>query len=162
MPPARRVRLAGQPEQRLPLVVVGDAVQGEQVGHVAFLETDPSQLHPADLGVGAPDQVAGVVAGDALGLAKAAQLRTQQDAQHGRAAGRAAPWLLCGHPASQTSRVEISAQCVTPSRHGGVPIPPSARAAARASALASARSAKDNPSSGALTPASAFASALGR
>jgi hypothetical protein len=64
----------------LPLVVVGDAVEGEEIGDVAFLEPDPPELHPADLGVGTPDQVAGVVAGDALGLAEPAQLRTQQDA----------------------------------------------------------------------------------
>ena len=60
VPPAGRVGLAGQGEQPLVLARVLDAVQLEQVGDVAFLEADPAELHPADLGLGGADRVAGL------------------------------------------------------------------------------------------------------
>jgi hypothetical protein len=47
---------------------VRDAVETEQVGDVALLETDPAQFHPADLGLGRADRIAGVLAAQPLGL----------------------------------------------------------------------------------------------
>src|SRR6266511_1826963 len=105
LPPARGVGLARQRQQGCPLVLMDDAVQGEQVGDVAFLEADSPQFHPADLGFGSPDQVPGVLAADALGLAKSAQLGAEHDAQDSRPAGRAdgwaAPSLIGAHTASR-------------------------------------------------------------
>src|SRR6266511_202192 len=97
------VRQLGHLDQAL--VLMDDAVQGEQVGDVAFLEADSPQFHPADLGFGSPDQVPGVLAADALGLAKSAQLGAEHDAQDSRPAGRAdgwaAPSLIGAHTASR-------------------------------------------------------------
>ena len=87
VPPAGRVRLLGQGDQGLGLLLV-HAVEVKQVLYVALLEADPPQFHPADLGSRSPDRVSGVVPGNSLGLAQPAELGTQQDPQHGRATAR--------------------------------------------------------------------------
>ena len=48
-PPAGAVGLPGERQQADPLLIIGHAVQGEQVGHVPLLEANPAVLHPADL-----------------------------------------------------------------------------------------------------------------
>ena len=62
----------------------------EQVDDVALLEADPAQLQPADLGAGRADPVPGIVTGDPPGLTQLAQLGTEKDTQHRRAAARMA------------------------------------------------------------------------
>ncbi len=59
VPPAGDAGVPGQPQGGGAFGVVGDAVEREQVLHVAGLETDPAQLHPADFGLGGPDRVPG-------------------------------------------------------------------------------------------------------
>jgi hypothetical protein len=71
LPPARRAGLPGEREQPVVLGGVLDAVQLEQIGDIALLDRDPAELHPADLRLGAPDRPAGLIAGDAFGLAQA-------------------------------------------------------------------------------------------
>ncbi len=85
-PPALVIGLAGQRQHALPLLGVGDAVQAEQVRDVALLEADPAVLHPADLGPGGPDLVAGLVGRQPGGLAQAPKLDSQEHPQDGRAA----------------------------------------------------------------------------
>ena len=84
LPPAGRVRLAGQREELVPLGLRDKAVEREQVGDVALLETHAPELEPADLGRRRPDGVAGLLAAHARGLAAAAQLATEGDASGGR------------------------------------------------------------------------------
>jgi hypothetical protein len=69
MPPAGGVGLPRQRQQRLPLDLVADAVQREEVDDIAFLESNPAQLEPAHLRLGGTDRVAGRAARDAGGLA---------------------------------------------------------------------------------------------
>ena len=79
-----------QIHQRSAFVVVGDAVQGEQVGDVTFLEADPAELHPADLGLGGADLPTGSLAADPLRLSQPAQVSAEQHPQNGRPTGRPA------------------------------------------------------------------------
>src|SRR5690348_16425618 len=86
VPPAPRVRFLGQVEQRGALLSIGDAVQGQQVGHVACLEPDPAVLDPADLGVRAADRLGGLLGGNAPRFAQPVQLAAEHQALDGRAA----------------------------------------------------------------------------
>lgn len=86
VPPAGGVGLLRELQQRGPLVRVGDAVQGQQVGDVALLEADAAELHAADLRMGAADLVARLLGGDAAGLAQPPQLCAEENAQDGGAA----------------------------------------------------------------------------
>src|SRR5205085_6420512 len=83
MRPIRCVGLSSQCQQLLTLVVISNAIQGEQSGHVARMEPDPTALHTADLGVRRPDRVTRHLDGNTTGLAQPAQLSTQQNAYHG-------------------------------------------------------------------------------
>src|SRR5690348_11499564 len=86
VPPAGGVGLTGQVEQGGALFVVGDAVQGEQVGKIALLEPDPAVLDPADLGVRAADRLGGLLGGNAAGFAQPVQLAAEHQALDGRPA----------------------------------------------------------------------------
>jgi hypothetical protein len=79
VPPAGRVGLAGERQQRLAVLVVGDLVEREQVGHVAQLEAAAAELEAADLRPGAPDRVAGLVRRDTARLAQAPELGSEHD-----------------------------------------------------------------------------------
>src|SRR5260370_40468409 len=79
MPPAGRVGLAHERQERIALPLVVDAVHGEEVDDIAFLETDPPEFHPADLRFRGADAVAGFLPGNSLGLAQPAQLGSEQD-----------------------------------------------------------------------------------
>ena len=83
-PPARRVGLPGQPHQPVPDLLVGDAVQRQQVGDVPLLEPDEAVLHPADLGPGSADLVGRLLRRDAGRVAEPVQLDTHEHAGHGR------------------------------------------------------------------------------
>lgn len=65
-------------------LLIGYAVQSEQVGHVPILETHPAVLHPADLGAGRPDLIPSPVGRHAGRLSQAAQLGAEDHAQHRR------------------------------------------------------------------------------
>src|SRR3712207_369997 len=97
MPAARVVRLPGQGQERLTLLVVVDPVEGQQVGDVTLLEADPAEFHAAGFGPRRADLPAGVVAAQALALPQPAQLRTEQDAKHGGAAAWRLILLTRGH-----------------------------------------------------------------
>jgi hypothetical protein len=47
-----------QSQERFSLLVIGNAVKGEQNRYVALPEADPPKLHTADLGVGCLDRPA--------------------------------------------------------------------------------------------------------
>ncbi|GAA0949164.1 hypothetical protein GCM10009554_47480 [Kribbella koreensis] len=89
VPPAGVVRIARKSKQPLALFGVVDAVQREQVADVAFLETDPAQLHPADLGLRRADLPAGIGPGDSGRLTHSPQVCAEDDPQRGRPAWRA-------------------------------------------------------------------------
>src|SRR5262249_3144767 len=84
VPPAWLTGLPGQPEERGSLRLVGDAVEGKQVSHIARFEAHPAELKPTDLGMRRPDLVSGGFPGDPLCFPEPAQLSTQSDTQHGR------------------------------------------------------------------------------
>jgi len=88
MPPAGRVGRARQLHERIALPLVVDAVHGEQVHDIAFLETDAPELHPADLGLRGADPVARLLPGDSPRFAEPAQLGSEQDATDGGTAAR--------------------------------------------------------------------------
>lgn len=83
VPPAGGAGLVGEPEEVLALLLVHDAVQGEEVGDVTLLVADPAQFQPADLRVRGPDGFARGLARDVPGFAKPAKLRTEHDPQDG-------------------------------------------------------------------------------
>ena len=85
-PPALGVGLLHERQQPGTGLLVGDPVEGEQVGHVPVLEADPAVLQAADLGPGCADLIAGLFRRDPGVLAQAAQLGAEQHAQYGRAA----------------------------------------------------------------------------
>src|SRR5690606_42011162 len=87
VPPAGRVGRPRQLEELLPLGGGADAVAGEQVGHVAFLEDDAAELQPADLRGRRADRLARALTADARRLALAPQGPTEADAEHGGAGG---------------------------------------------------------------------------
>jgi hypothetical protein len=64
--------VSGEGEKRLAFLRVGDAVEGEQVGHIAFLGWDPAEFETADLATGGADRVSGGFTGDSAGLAQPA------------------------------------------------------------------------------------------
>jgi hypothetical protein len=82
VPPAQRVGLAHQVQDLLALLVLGHAVEGEQVLDVALLERDLPGLQAADLRLGGPDVVPGLAHRDVLLLAQASQQGTQEYAAH--------------------------------------------------------------------------------
>lgn len=88
VPPVRLARLLRDGQDPGPLPLTGHAVQGEQVINVARLEPDVTGFHPADLGPGRPDLVAGLLGRNAGSLAESAQLGAEQQAQD-----KAASWL---------------------------------------------------------------------
>ena len=96
-PPAGRVGLPGQREHARPHLLVGHAVEGEQVLDVPLLEPHPPVLDAADLRPRAADLVPRLVGRDAARLAQAAELVSQHDAKNGRAAA----WLIHGWLAGQ-------------------------------------------------------------
>jgi hypothetical protein len=83
VPPAGHVGLPGQGQQRSSLLVVGDAVEGEQPCHVGFSEADSSEFHAADFGVGRVDRLGGRCGSDSAGFPEPTQLGAQDDAQRG-------------------------------------------------------------------------------
>ena len=104
-PPARGVRLPGERQHSGPLLLIGDAVHGEQVGHVPLLEAHPAVFHAADLGAGRPDLIAGLLGRDARRLAQLVQLVPEHHAQHCRPWGadrQLATRLNRAHPGSGT------------------------------------------------------------
>lgn len=82
LPPTRLVGLSRQCEQCLALRI-GDSVESEEIDEIAFLEPDPAQLHPTDLGIGGADLVACGLAADPARLPPPAQLPTNGHAQDG-------------------------------------------------------------------------------
>ena len=57
LPPARGPGLPCQNQELLPFRLVGDPVQGEQVGHVALPGGAATAFQTADLGMGRPDDL---------------------------------------------------------------------------------------------------------
>ena len=111
-PPARAVGLPGQGQHPGPCLLVGYPVEGEQVGDIPVLKTDPAILHPADLGAGRPDLISRLVRRHSGGLAKAAQLAPDHYAQRSRArwliiatGQRTVTWRNHAHPSSRTRHV---------------------------------------------------------
>jgi hypothetical protein len=84
VPPARVVGLSGQVEELGAFRLVAHPVEGEQVGDVALLEADASQLETADLRGRGADRFPGLLAGDARRLPLAAQRPAETDPQDGR------------------------------------------------------------------------------
>jgi hypothetical protein len=72
--------------QGLTLLLVRDAVEGEQVRDVPALGADPAGLQPAHLRTRCRDDVSGILESDPLGLTQTAKLAAQHDAKRGRAA----------------------------------------------------------------------------
>src|SRR5271166_121324 len=83
MPPALRVGPAGERPERVALLLVGDAIEGEQVGDVAVLEAHPSGLETAYLRVRRADDLSGLLERDPLRLAQPPELGPEQDAKYG-------------------------------------------------------------------------------
>jgi len=79
VPPALDVRPRGEMKELLTRLGVRDAVEGEQVGDVAFLELDPAELQPADLGVRCPDGLASRLSADPVGLAQPTEMGAEDD-----------------------------------------------------------------------------------
>ncbi len=73
-PPARDVGLPGKRQHPSAHLLIGHAVQGEQVGHVPLLKPHPAVFHPADLGPGGPDLIPSLVVRDACCLTQTVQL----------------------------------------------------------------------------------------
>jgi hypothetical protein len=99
-PPARCVGLPGKRHHGRPRLLVGDAVEGEQVCNVSLLEPHPAVLHAADLGPGCADGVTRPFGGNTRGLAKAMQLIAQNHARYcrpDRVASRVAVWRNPAH-----------------------------------------------------------------
>jgi hypothetical protein len=69
-PPTGCVGLPGEGEQSLAFLRVGDAIEGEQIGHITFLGRDPAAFETADLTAGGANGVSGGVPGDPAGLAQ--------------------------------------------------------------------------------------------
>jgi hypothetical protein len=67
--PIRCIGLDSQRQQHLTLVLISDAVQGQQIGHLARPEPDPTVLHTADLGVRDPEGVTCHLDGKTTGFA---------------------------------------------------------------------------------------------
>src|SRR5262249_59346440 len=68
--------------QCLAFLLICHAIQSEQVGDIAVLESHPARLQPADLRMGCADRFSRVFHGDALGLTQAPKLRPEQYAQN--------------------------------------------------------------------------------
>src|SRR6185437_7519293 len=96
--PGGRIRFPGQLDQLLPLRQIVDAVELEQVSDVAFLERDPAEFHPADLGSRGANVVAGVVARDARALAQPPELSAEQHPEYG--------WTACGSGAPRRTNTQ--------------------------------------------------------
>jgi hypothetical protein len=96
VPPTGLVGGDHQVEHRGAGLVVDDSVEREQVGHVALLESDPAELHTADLGFGAPDEVARLLARDSPAFPQPSKLGAKEDAQRRRPGAR----LVLRHVAS--------------------------------------------------------------
>ena len=110
-PPALVVGLPGQGQQPGPHLLVGHAVQGEQVGHVADLAADPAVLQAADLGPGGADLVTGLIRGDPGGLAETAQLSAEHHPDYG-AAGPAASQRADRFVASRMNGSHLSSRLI--------------------------------------------------
>src|SRR5262249_6549969 len=82
VPPARGVGPAGQRAQRLAFLIVGHAIESQQVGDIAIFEAHPPGFEPADLRMGRPDYSSRVLKRDPLRLAKRPKLGTKQYPQN--------------------------------------------------------------------------------
>ena len=103
-PPRRGESLAGEREQRLALVRIGDPVQRKQVGDINLPGSMSAKLDAADLRVRAANLLCGPLSRDPAGFAQAAQRRTEPDPQ-GHRSRRGG----FSHGAAQTTAPRIGA-----------------------------------------------------
>ena len=96
VPPSLGVGAGDQTKESLALLTVVHSVEFQQVVDIATFETDLTELHSADLGVGRADGVSGVVPGNVLLLAQPSELGAQQNAQHCGPTTGIGQEILCG------------------------------------------------------------------
>src|SRR6185437_8037677 len=105
-PPVRGFRLPGDGQHVGLDRLIGDAVEGEQVGQIPVLDGYPAMFHPADLRARRPDLVSRLFGRHARVLPELAQLTAQYYAQYRRTAqfASAADRRTHAHPASCPER----------------------------------------------------------